>query len=528
VKHLLLTAILLLSFSAQADMFQDAGNAKLPEAINNLTAAGAPAVGGPITLTAGGSINLSASTADLPFTHSPGAMGGLVGNGFSVNTWWGAKPPTQTQFMFGTGSAPITEGGSPVAIGIIQNIPKENCLNQSAATGCNSALLLQNMGGPGSTMVSSALTAYAETQSLSGGGLGNAQGINAIGVGSVTSTAHGMGAYINGVRLGTLGGLRGMELRGTNASSADCAAAAHDLSSECIVLHIGMAGPAGGPRRLVSSVIQVSGISSLYGGAREGLIFGNNSVDEITIADRTSSANSILIDGAHTYGLASSPNSGKYGFGTLTPTARVHVGGLSGPGVFNVFGAGLEVDGTYNDTTSGGTVANAYLNVISPTLTANNATTLTQAITLRLAAPTAGTNVTATRTFALHVAGTIASRGTSMPATNIGTGISQISGIWTDTTSNGTVAINSVNSLGAATMAATNPTNYTTATNLLVVAPVAGSNVTIGTSWAAQFQGNVQMTAAVNLTGLPTSAGAGGLAVCVDTAGVLYRKAACP
>jgi hypothetical protein len=155
------------------------------------------------------------------------------------------------------------------------------------------------MGTSGSTMVSSALTAYAETQSTVGGGLGNAQGINALGVVSATSNANGMGAFINGVRLGTLGGITSMELRATNNSSADCNAAAHDLTSQCMGLHLALVGPPGGPKRLVSSAIQVSGITSLYGGAREGLIFGLNSITEKTIADRTSSATSIYIDGNH-------------------------------------------------------------------------------------------------------------------------------------------------------------------------------------------------------------------------------------
>jgi hypothetical protein len=40
--------------------------------------------------------------------------------------------------------------------------------------------------------------------------------------------------------------------------------------------------------------------------------------------------------------------------------------------------------------------------------------------------------------------------------------------------------------------------------------------------------GYLSVTGAAAITGLPTSAGAGGIFVCVDTSGVLYKKATCP
>jgi len=48
--------------------------------------------------------------------------------------------------------------------------------------------------------------------------------------------------------------------------------------------------------------------------------------------------------------------------------------------------------------------------------------------------------------------------------------------------------------------------------------------VNLGTSTL----GAPQIASTLQATGLPTSAGAGGLAVCIDTAGVMYKKAACP
>jgi phosphoribosylformylglycinamidine (FGAM) synthase-like amidotransferase family enzyme len=39
---------------------------------------------------------------------------------------------------------------------------------------------------------------------------------------------------------------------------------------------------------------------------------------------------------------------------------------------------------------------------------------------------------------------------------------------------------------------------------------------------------NALIQGAITVAGLPTSAGAGGLNVCVDTSGVFYKKATCP
>jgi hypothetical protein len=49
--------------------------------------------------------------------------------------------------------------------------------------------------------------------------------------------------------------------------------------------------------------------------------------------------------------------------------------------------------------------------------------------------------------------------------------------------------------------------------------------VTVGEGASAV---QISSTGGVTMAGLPTSAGGGGLFVCVDTAGVLYKKATCP
>jgi hypothetical protein len=58
---------------------------------------------------------------------------------------------------------------------------------------------------------------------------------------------------------------------------------------------------------------------------------------------------------------------------------------------------------------------------------------------------------------------------------------------------------------------------------------VSGGNIALGEP--ASGVGNqllLTRTGAASLTHLPSSAGAGGLYVCADSAGALYRKSACP
>ena len=85
---------------------------------------------------------------------------------------------------------------------------------------------------------------------------------------------------------------------------------------------------------------------------------------------------------------------------------------------------------TGHDTTATGTVAEEAMNALgAPTLTAANATTLTNFDNLYIAAPIASTNVTATNSYALHAAGNVlvdgsltASGGITGGSLNIGEG----------------------------------------------------------------------------------------------------------
>lgn len=166
--------------------------------------------------------------------------------------------------------------------------------------------------------------------------------------------------------------------------------------------------------------------------------------------------------------------------------------------------AGVALSGiasTYTDTTSSGTVSVVATNVFAtPTLAASNATTFTTASTLYIAgAPTAGANVTITNALALHIAsGNMRINGqvgvNVTPAAVIHAALSLSSAAWgtngiglrmggvtfTDTSSSGTVSNAMINVLSGVTIAASNPTTFTTVATLYIAGPPsAGSNVTI-------------------------------------------------
>jgi len=59
---------------------------------------------------------------------------------------------------------------------------------------------------------------------------------------------------------------------------------------------------------------------------------------------------------------------------------------------------------------------------------------------------------------------------------------------------------------------------------------ITGNGGAASTNWAIYSDSTAKSRFAgpMEFTALPTSAGAGGLAVCVDSAGALYKKASCP
>lgn len=205
--------------------------------------------------------------------------------------------------------------------------------------------------------------------------------------------------------------------------------------------------------------------------------------------------------------------------------------------------------GTFTDTTSSGTVAQVYCDLVAgPTFAASNTTVYTVASTLRVTAPIAGTNVTITNQLALDVSGSVRITGfssfgsTAAPPAVIYVSGNQSSAAWstnglcvriaaatyTDTSSSGTVANNAVHGIATPTLAASTTTTYTAAATLFIAAaPAAGTNVTITSGYAlwvnagtSRFVGDVQAVANL-LVGSSATAGTSAAGVIAIHSGTL-------
>lgn len=201
------------------------------------------------------------------------------------------------------------------------------------------------------------------------------------------------------------------------------------------------------------------------------------------------------------------------GLGTNTPAAKLHLSGNISKTAWTTNGILLRTDAaTYTDTSSSGTVADmGVISIGTPTIAASSSTTYSIASTLRISnAPQAGSNVTLTAAYAIHVDngdvrfdGGIAAggfgTGATSPKYNIGIGHSLPAANWgvngvalrlntgtvTDTSSvdGATVATANIHSILRPTLAATNATTgitYTTAATLYIAnSPTTSGLVTI-------------------------------------------------
>ena len=174
---------------------------------------------------------------------------------------------------------------------------------------------------------------------------------------------------------------------------------------------------------------------------------------------------------------------------------------------------------TYTSTTSSGTISTAGIyNFGTPTLSASNATTITNAASMYIGgAPVASTNVTLTNPYSLYVAGgnsffggnIVLSSATRLSLnsssilssifaignantfstvatyTTTGMGFSVSANTYLSTTSSGTIATAGVYTFGIPTLAASSATTLTNAASMYIDgAPSAGSNMTISTGIA--------------------------------------------
>lgn len=198
---------------------------------------------------------------------------------------------------------------------------------------------------------------------------------------------------------------------------------------------------------------------------------------------------------------------GLFRLGAGTPAAKLHITGNVSAAAWTSNGIAIRQDSaTYTDTTSSGSVGSVYINNLAGgTITASSATTYTSAYGLNVLPPVAGTNVTITNNYAFRAAGMCRIDGNVsigsgiVPVANLevggalsvaawganGIGVHLRTATYTDTTSSGTVALTTVNSFSAATIAASSSTTYTAAANVYISgAPIPGTNVTITNAYS--------------------------------------------
>ena len=197
---------------------------------------------------------------------------------------------------------------------------------------------------------------------------------------------------------------------------------------------------------------------------------------------------------------------GNVGIGTTTPITKLNLAGDKSAAAWTTNGIGLRIDpATYTDTSSSGTINSVVHLIGAPTLAASSAVTTNTAVTLKVLAPVAGTNVTLNGAYAVQGLGNLnisgrthlGSQAGGIPsavlsvagdqsltasswAVGEGAMLKVIPATLTATTGSGTVATRVGNSFGIPTFASTNANTLTNAATVYIDgAPTAGTNTTI-------------------------------------------------
>lgn len=427
----------------------------------------------------------------------------LVGGSGTPQHYFGDWKPQYFEIALGSDANPITAPGPILRLSLTENQVAASCGSNPNDTACSSALVVTAIGQASSTMVTSAALFSADSSGPT------SQAINAVGRVKGSGTGIGSGAYLEGRRDTTTAQAEGAEISVNNQTSTDCSLSYTTLA-QCVGIWVGSRGAA--HKNSVAVQVGAAGDGSSF---REGITFNSGVVSDTTFGDHSSSTTSIFVTGTHTTALWTGGSAGNVGFGIGTsPAARLQIGGDMSAGAWGGSGIGLRQDAaTYTDTSSSGTVSTNYVNRLNaPTIAASSATTYTSAATLSIGGPpTAGTNATITNAYALSVgagktllSGGLAFNSGGLSIPNTGGGgilIIQPASTLTDTTGTGTVASNTVNSFGSATMAASSAVTYTNASTMVVSPPVAGTNVTATNLWAARFTGNVNLQSGIFVNG---------------------------
>lgn len=173
-----------------------------------------------------------------------------------------------------------------------------------------------------------------------------------------------------------------------------------------------------------SPVTTINGVGCTLGGSCTVTISGSNVALAVGITPISGGANKQLVyqDTSGSFDEAANVAwaSPFLGIGTLAPGAQLHLStanAISAP-AWTTNGIGIRQDAqTYTDSSSSGTVASNYVDVIGqPTLAASSATTYTKAATMYIAGPpAAGSNVAITNPVALLVGSGNVGIGTATP-----------------------------------------------------------------------------------------------------------------
>lgn len=448
---------------------------------------------------------LGSITAGI-FAQSSGNTAPIIGGSGQAQSIVGTFPPSVLQILSGSAASPQTAAGPAVQINNYTNIPYSLCGNNSNAVACSAALSVNSTSGPNTTMVTAGIQVAAQGTSSSTGSpippFGN-QSPDVFGISSKGLKTGGIGiaggGYFVGHRTVDTVFAEGAEISSWNQTNTNCPVS-YVTASWCDGV---LLSARGNPGTLNSSALH----THTDGSAKwaEGITFNQGSIATFTFNDQSSSTRSIVVSGSHTGGaLIINQGAGFVGLNLFSPSALIHIGNSISAPAWATSGIVLRQDAmTLTDTTTSGTLGNVYgSSIAGPVLAASSAATYTNAATLSIGAPTAGTNVTVTNRYALSVAGDARMLGGGLQFTgaislpsyaNTGAMIRQSGATITDTTSTGTIDNNYVNVFGASTLAASSAVTYTAAASLYVAPPVAGTNVTIGLPIAARFGGRIRV-----------------------------------
>jgi len=305
---------------------------------------------------------------------------------------------------------------------------------------------------------------------------------NYLGVG--TSAAPGARLHVSGSQSASAWGVSGILFRVSGATLTD-------TTSSGTVTNVGASAIAT-PTIAASNTTTFTHAANLY--ITGGPVAGTNVTLTNSYALWVNTGNTRFDDNV-TIGIA--PTSSRFAIGGSLSAAAWGSNGIS----LRVVAA------TYTDTSSSGTVGTVTSSTFNtPTFAASNSTTFTNAANVYISnAPTAGTNVTFTNSYALWVNNgnvriddTLTLGGTTLAARLAVTGSISASawgvqgiytrvvgGTATDTSSSGTVNSVVMSSFGQNTVAASSVTTFTHASTVYIAnAPTAGSNVTLTNAYA--------------------------------------------